>query len=125
MSAIKKKNWIWVAVDRDGRQYIDFCIGDRSAKTGMSLWEKIKSKLSNPWLMTDYWAAYELFLQPDRHIQSKAETFTVEGYNSIFRHFLARLRRKAKCYSKSLKMLALSIELLIFKRNGQLEAIIG
>ncbi|MCG8206814.1 IS1 family transposase, partial [Tenacibaculum finnmarkense] len=35
----------------------------------------------------------------DKHVQSKAETFTVEGYNSLFRHFLARMRRKSKCYS--------------------------
>jgi IS1 family transposase len=26
------------------------------------------------------------------HTKSKAETYTVEGYNSILRHFLARLR---------------------------------
>ncbi|MBF6651146.1 IS1 family transposase, partial [Methylobacter sp. BlB1] len=28
------------------------------------------------------------------------ETYTVEGYNSLFRHFLARLCRKSNCYSK-------------------------
>ena len=39
--------------------------------------------------------------QKKMHTQSKAETYTVEGYNSLFRHFLARLRRKSKCYSKS------------------------
>ncbi len=38
--------------------------------------------------MTDYWKLYESFIPEERHIQSKAETFTVEGYNSLFRHFL-------------------------------------
>jgi len=47
------------------------------------------------------------------HTQSKAETYTVEGYNSLFRHFLARLRRKSKCYSKSKKMLKYSVMLLM------------
>ena len=51
--------------------------------------------------MTDYWNAYQNFIPQDKHVQSKAETFTVEGYNSLFRHFLARLRRKSKCYSKN------------------------
>jgi insertion element IS1 protein InsB len=37
----------------------------------------------------------------DIHVQSKAETFTVEGYNSLVRHFLARFARRTKCYSKS------------------------
>ena len=55
--------------------------------------------------MTDHWRAYAEFLPEKIHTQSKAETFTVEGYNSILRHFLARLRRKTKCYTKSLEML--------------------
>ena len=44
--------------------------------------------------MTDHWKAYAEFLPENIHTQSKAETYTVEGYNSILRHFLARLRRK-------------------------------
>ncbi|MCD8411756.1 IS1 family transposase, partial [Tenacibaculum finnmarkense] len=56
----------------------------------------------------------------DKHVQSKAETFTVEGYNSLFRHFLARMRRKSKCYSKSIKMLELSMLLLMHYRNKTL-----
>ena len=56
----------------------------------------------------------------EQHVQSKAETYTVEVYNSLFRHFLARLRRRSKCYSKSLKMLFLSMILLMEKWNNQL-----
>jgi insertion element IS1 protein InsB len=71
--------------------------------------------------MTDYWKPYTNFIPKDKHIQSKAQTYTVEGYNSLLRHFLARLRRKSKCYSKSIEMLYLSIKLLILKRNGLLD----
>jgi len=56
----------------------------------------------------------------EKHIQSKAETYTVEGYNSILRHYLARLKRKTKCYSKSVRMLEYSLKLLMAKRNGNL-----
>ena len=56
----------------------------------------------------------------EQHVQSKAETYTVEVYNSLFRHFLARLRRRSKCYSKSLKMLFLSMILIMEKWNNQL-----
>lgn len=76
-------------------------------------------------IATDYWKAYENFIPPDKHIQSKAETFTVEGYNSLFRHFLARMRRKSKCYSKSETMLKHSIMLLMTKWNGDLEDILN
>ena len=70
--------------------------------------------------MTDHWSPYNEFAPNEIHNRSKAETFTVEGYNSLFRHFLARLRRKTKCYSKSLNMLILSVKLLMLKINNQL-----
>jgi insertion element IS1 protein InsB len=70
--------------------------------------------------MTDYWKPYEHCVPPEIHTQSKAETFTVEGYNSLFRHFLARLRRMSKCYSKSLEMLRYSVVMLMAKWNGSL-----
>ena len=70
--------------------------------------------------MTDYWKAYGEILVGYKHTESKAETYTVEGYNSLLRHFLARLRRKTKCYSKSLEMLYYSVLLLTTKLNGEL-----
>ena len=41
------------------------------------------------------------FIPPEQHIQSKEETYTVASYNSRVRHYLARFKRKTKCYSKS------------------------
>jgi insertion element IS1 protein InsB len=70
--------------------------------------------------MTDHWEAYAGVLPEKKHIQSKAETYTVEGYNSLFRHFLARMRRKTKCYTKSVIMLKYSLLFLMTKRNGDL-----
>jgi len=68
----------------------------------------------------DYWKAYNEFVPKEVLVQSKAETYTVEGYNSLFRHFLARLRRKTKCYTKAKYMLVHSVKLLMMKRNNQL-----
>lgn len=73
---------------------------------------------------SDHWKVYKKILPKEKHIQSKAETFTVEGYNSILRHFLARLRRKSKCYTKSLEMLKCSVLLLMAKRNNGLSMVI-
>jgi IS1 family transposase len=61
--------------------------------TGEKLWKKIEPMVKGK-VCTDYWKAYESFVPEEQHVQSKAETFTVEGYNSLLRHFLARLRRK-------------------------------
>ncbi|MBL0699714.1 MAG: IS1 family transposase [Desulfosarcina sp.] len=76
-------------------------------------------------MMTAFWKPYEHFVPSEMHIQSKTETYTVEGYNSLFRHFLARLRRKTKCYSKSQKMLQYSVVLLMLKWNEGLSAILN
>ena len=70
--------------------------------------------------MTDYWKAYRDFLPSEIHKQSKKETYTVEGYNSRYRHFLARLRRKTKCYTKAIHMLYYSVVLLNAKLNNEL-----
>jgi len=85
----------------------------------MKLWELIEDTVSGI-VASDYWKAYENFVPKERHIQSKKETFTVEGYNSLFRHFLARLRRKSKCYSKSIEMLYYSVLLLMTKWNNRI-----
>ena len=73
--------------------------------------------------MTDYWAPYEGFVPEQQHVQSKAETYTVESYNRLFGHFLARLRRKSKCYSKRQKMLEYSVRLLMSKWNNELSIV--
>jgi insertion element IS1 protein InsB len=72
------------------------------------------------YMASDYWEAYESIIPKEKHLQTKAETFTVEGYNSLFRHFLARMRIKAKCYSKKVEMLKFSILLLMHCRNNTL-----
>ena len=71
------------------------------------------------YVASDYWKGYDSIIPKEKHIQSKSETFTVEGYNSLFRHFLARMRRKTKCYSKKIEMLAISIMLLMHYRNNK------
>jgi insertion element IS1 protein InsB len=99
-------------------------LGDRSTATGQQLWDAISGININK-VATDHWKPYEKFVPKSLHVQSKAETFTVEGYNSLFRHFLARMRRKSKCYSKSLEMLKHSVTLLMLKWNQGLEAILN
>ncbi|WP_156811130.1 IS1 family transposase [Methanomethylovorans hollandica] len=115
----KKYCWTWIAVDRVGKKFIDCSFGSRGTETGQKLWEYLKRKKIEK-VMTDHWKAYAEFLPETIHTQSKAETCTVEGYNSILRHFLARLRKKTKCYTKSLEMLKYSVLLLMKYRNKEL-----
>jgi IS1 family transposase len=94
-------------------------LGSRGKRTGRKLWELIKSDGIEK-IMTDYWKAYSEFLPKEKHVQSKKETYTVEGYNSLLRHQLARLKRRTKCYSKSIIMLWYSVSLFMAKKNNTL-----
>lgn len=99
------------------------CIDARGTATGSKLWKKIKQKAIGL-CCSDYWKSHREFIPSSIYIRSKAETYTVEGYNSIIRHFLARMKRKTKCYSKATHMLEKSLLLLMLKRNNQLSILI-
>ena len=117
----KKKNycWIWIAVDRFGKRYFDFVCGDRSTATGLKLWEKIKG-VDISCFCSDDWKSYKEFIPSDKHICTKAETFTVEGYNCRIRHYLARFKRKGLCYSKAVHIIEKSLTLLFLKLNNEI-----
>ena len=83
------------------------------------MWDKIKEIDVNVYC-SDYWKSYREFVPSEKHLQSKAETFTIEGYNSRIRHYLARFRRKSKCYSKRKYMIQYSLQLLFAKLNNEL-----
>jgi len=116
MSGIKNWRWVWIGVDRDAREYVDFTVGDRSAKTGLTLWNRIE-KQAVGLVATDYWKPYKEMIPEEKPVQTKAETYTVESYNGLIRHYLARFRRRTKCYSKSTEMITLSLKLLMAKKN--------
>ncbi len=70
-------------MDRNGKRFINCVLGSRGLKTGELLWDKIEGKEIGQ-VMTDHRKVYEKFVPKNKHLQSKAETFTVEGYNSLF-----------------------------------------
>ena len=104
---------------RYGKRFVNFVVGNRSNKTAEEFWEKIEQHDMGS-IASDYWKPYEHVIPKEKHIQSKVETFTVEGYNSLFWHFLDRMRRKSKCYSQKMEMPAISVLLLMHQRNGSL-----
>jgi IS1 family transposase len=63
--------------------------------------------------VTDGWKVYPKFIPNGDQIISKTYMTRVEGEKTRLRHYLARLKRKSLCYSKSEQMLRYSIQLLI------------
>ena len=101
-------------MDRYEHRFIDFVLGNSGFVTGNQLWKSLQEKTIR-WVMSDHWKVYPQMIPADKLIQSKKETYTVEGYNTRLRHYLARLKRKTLCYSKSWLMLQYSIQLLMLK----------
>jgi insertion element IS1 protein InsB len=97
---------------------LGFEIGDRSETTCEKLYNKIKG-ISARIYYTDHLKAYNCILPDNKHISSKAETYTIEKLNGCIRHFLARFHRKSYCYSKSIEMIIYSLNLLFHKRNNK------
>lgn len=46
-------------------------------------------------------------------MRNKSQTYTVEGQNAELRHYLARLHRKTRCFSKCMLALWRAIELFV------------
>ena len=111
--------WIWIAVDRPEKRYINFICGDRSTATGVKLWARIEG-LNISRFYSDRRKSYNEFAPAKKLIRTKEETFTVEGYNCRIRHYPARFKRRGLCYSKAVHMIEKSLTLLFLKLNNEL-----
>ncbi len=50
-------------------------------------------------------------------VLDKSQTYSVEGGNADLRHYLARLGRKSRCFSRCLKALRRAIKLFVWAYN--------
>lgn len=49
--------------------------------------------------------------------KGKSQTYTVEGFHAGTRHYLARMRRRTRCVTRSFKALQKAIDLYVFCHN--------
>ncbi|HEC23637.1 MAG TPA: IS1 family transposase [Chloroflexi bacterium] len=69
---------------------------------------------------SDNLATYDTLVYfPGRHLTApgKSQTYSVEADNSVLRHYLARLARSSRCFSRSLLALWTAIKLFVFAWN--------
>ena len=79
MYSQKNYCWSWIAIDRFGKKFIGFVCGKRDTETFLELWKKLKNR-DITGFCSDYWKSYSEIIPSEKHMESKAETFTVEGY---------------------------------------------
>ena len=69
---------------------------------------------------SDRMVAYQgLIYHPGEHtaMPDKSETCRVEGMNAELRHYLARLQRRSRCFSRCAEALRRSVKLFVFAWN--------
>ena len=107
--------WLWWAVDRSTQTVLGWTLGDRDTRAARALCAQIPGGAHLTYC-TDHWQCYNAIFPAEQHIRSKAQTHILESMNNRLRHYLARLRRKTHCYSKSAESLRDAL-LFIFGRK--------
>ena len=106
---------MWTAVDRESKELLGYEVGTRETKYFERLSRKI-SHIEPKKYASDRYEAYNL-IDPKKRLIGKAHTYTVERMNRLFRHYLARFRRKTYCWSKSLSMINVSVLLFLYRKS--------
>ena len=71
---------------------------------------------------SDVYVAYKTVLYwPDIHhpMKDKSQTYSVEGTNADLRHYLARLRRRSRCFSRCEQALRNAVKLFVYAYNSR------
>jgi insertion element IS1 protein InsB len=71
---------------------------------------------------SDLYATYrQLIYTPGRYtpVPGKSETYRVEGDNAEMRHYLARLARRSRCFSRCIHALRRAIRLFVYLWNSR------
>ena len=116
---VKKTNrvYVWLTVDWNRGEVVDFEVTQsREFSAYLPLAFRLESNYRINISCSDHYDVYGKYKISNEHHMTKAETSLVESKNSLIRHYLARLNRKTKRFSKALDMISNSI-LMLFNKN--------
>ena len=104
--------WIWTYYTLN---FVWFCVGHRDEATFEPFYEEMPK--ANTYYTDDY-SVYGEVIAQGRHQPGKGKkTNRNETLHSLLRDRLARLKRETKAYTRSPKMLAYSIALVLWKNH--------
>ena len=110
--------YIMTIVSRNPRQIVNFDIAFYKAP------ERIQTMVDNSPLAETYYSdgylGYVDVVYPGKHVRNvhdKKDTFTVEGINADLRHFIPLLRRRSRCFARSLETLTAVMDVFVDAYN--------
>ena len=102
-----KKQWVWLAFDRQTSAIVGVYIGKRGKKGAKGLWCSIPEIYrNNAVFYTDFWKAYCSVIPKKRHHavgKETGKTNHIERFNCTLRQRVSRLVRKSLSFSKKLE----------------------
>lgn len=113
----KNRAYIVTAVDRATHTITGWAIcAERTLEILQSVIDaapKAENYYTDGFLMyqdLSYWGNHQM-------LKDKSQTYSVEGGNADIRHYLARLARSSRCFSRCYKALARAVELFVYFYN--------
>ena len=110
--------YVMTMVNREPRQIAGFEVAfDKSPERIQAMIDEAPAaKLYN----TDGGLNYVDIVYPGKHVRNvcdKSDTFTVEGVNADLRHYIPLLRRRSRCFARSLETLQAVMEVFVDAYN--------
>ena len=90
------------------------------ARTGAVVQEMIHESVQGHTYFSDAFSAYQtaLYWPADHYpMDDKSETYSVEGDNADFRHYLARMVRRSRCFTRCIHALRRAVKLFVYAFN--------
>lgn len=107
-------------VDRKTRCIIAWKVSTK--RTGFEFQEMLAESVQGHDYYSDDHQGYKTVLySPAIHhpMQDKSQTYSVEGSNADLRHYLARLRRRSRCFSRCEQALRNAVKIFVFAYNSR------
>jgi insertion element IS1 protein InsB len=91
-------------------------------RTEANLQQMVDEAPQAAFYFSDLFATYRQVIYSPGHytpMPDKSETYRVEGDNAEIRHYLARLARRSRCFSRCIQALRRAIQLFVFAWNSR------
>ena len=110
--------YIITMISRNPRQIVNFIV--TTENTTLKIQEIVDNSPEAEKYYTDGYNAYMDVIFPGKHVRNihnKKDTYTVEGINADLRHYIPLLRRRSRCFARSIETLTAVIDLFVTAYN--------
>ena len=114
----KKRAYVVTAVDRTTHCYVGWAVVEK--RDAATLQQVVDHAPPARAYYSDGFSTYQALVYgeaADMSMRDKSQTYTVEGGNADLRHYLARLVRQSRCFSRCLRAVARAVKLVVWCYN--------